>query len=198
MDIRKLRGLGIVGAAGAVFRKFVYRRAEMGFYEVTRDDVKRVQPDGYTSEIHPLAKVSLDLLQNPYVTEEDLASVRSHEDAHCVLVRWEDEVVASNWYLAGAVPVPELSRRVELPSKVFYSCRIYVAPEHRGQHLMAYMMTSFINERPDLRGFCAFIFDWNTPSIRGVVNAGWRRTGTYWSTWVLGVQRSGESRVVTT
>lgn len=197
MDVRKLRGLGLVGVARAVFRKFVYRRAEMGFYEVAREDVKRVQADGYTSEIHPLSSMSRDLLQNPYVTEEALASVRRHEDALCVLVRWNDEVVASNWYLAGAVPVPELSRNVELPRGVFYSCRTFVAPEHRGQHLMAYMMTSFINERPDLRGFCGFIFDWNTSSIRGVVNAGWRRTGTYWSTRILGIQRSGESRVVT-
>lgn len=197
MDVRKLRGLGPKGAARAIYRKFIYRRVEMGLYEVAREDVKTARPFGYKSEIIPLTKVSLDLLQNPYVTEADLASVQSHENAHCVLIRWEDDVVASNWYLGGAVPVPELSRSVELPPEVFYSCRTYVAPEHRGQHLMAYMMTSFINERPGLRGFCGFIFDWNTSSIRGVVNAGWRRTGTYWSTWVLGVQRSGEIRVVT-
>ena len=189
MDPRKLRGLGATAIARALFRKFVFRRVEMGFYVVTPDTRIPFAAEGYETRLVAGCDVEGNALANPNVDEIEFLKLSQHPGSHCVLVSEDGVVVASNWYLRGTIHVTELDRAIDLPEGTHYSCRTFVHPDQRGKKLMAHMANYYLETASDCLEICGLIFDSNTASVAGVTKAGWERRGSLRALRVLHIRR---------
>lgn len=181
-----IRELGLYGTLRAAVRKFIYRASSMGYYEAKRGDIRKPELHGYTARVVPLRTLTPTRLQNPNVHDEHFAEIPSTAITNCVLVFHDNKVVASNWFIGRTARVPELDIIIRLPAGTYYSSRAYVAPEHRGQRLSAYMKASFLDSQPGAETLCSFIYDWNTPSIKAVSSSGFKRKGSFRTRWLFG------------
>ncbi len=189
MDLTQLRGLTPAQVLKAAWGKFVFRRTQMGFYTIDVGQLRRVHADGYRTQVLPASAITHTELANPYVSRTAFTKLQSIPGALCVLVRQGGQVVASDWYLHGEVPIEELGTSLRLPDGSYYCCRTFVDPDHRGQKLSAHTTTAFIEATPECRTLCCVIFDWNKASVQSGLAVGWARTGTMSSYRIFGHTR---------
>lgn len=187
MSNKLSRGLTPLQLIRAARRRILFRFNKIGFYRVDVLALQRVHVANLPTQVIPAHEVHFGDLNNPYLQEADFEHLRNNPESWCVVVRSGGSTIASNWYLRGRIHIPEVSRTIEHPPGAHYSCRTYVEPSFRGRRLKSHMDTCYVEAVRDCTYLTGAIYHWNTSSIRAVVNAGWRRTGTLWSCRILGV-----------
>jgi GNAT superfamily N-acetyltransferase len=190
--LAQLREASPPEAARLVFRKAVYRKVEMGRFQVAaRDSVAPEKPLVLRLEFWGPDRFRDAAGTNPYLTEEDLEHFTAQAST-CIVILDDERIAASSWMTNGRVYVHELQRAVDVPEAEHYSCRTYVDPGYRGRALMQHMLHGYAEERsPDDR-IWGLVYRDNVASIRSLERLGWRQTGEYWSRYVFGKQFSGE------
>jgi len=190
--LAQLRDASPAEAARLIFRKAVYRKVEMGRFQVAaRDSVPPQKPLDLKLEFWGPDRFRTAAGTNPYLTDEDLAHL-SAQNSTCTVVLDGARIVASNWKTNGQVHIHELQRTVLVPKVEHYSCRTYVHPDYRGRALQQQMHHRYAEACSPDDLIWGLIYQDNLASIRSVERLGWRQTGQYWSRYLLGKQFSGE------
>ena len=191
--LEQLRNSSPKDAVRLVYRKAVYRRVRMGRYgyfahEATRPrrqlelPVEIWGPDRY-------GEVSGT---NDGLREDDMAHFRRQESS-CIVVLDGERIAASSWMTRGEVYVSELARRVDVPDNEHFSCRSWVSPDYRGQSLFSHMVYAYTQAVAPCDEIWGFVYYSNIASVRSLANIGWQYSGDYWTSYLLGRQRSGQT-----
>jgi GNAT superfamily N-acetyltransferase len=181
-------------AARLVFRKAIYRKVEMGRFEVAaRGSVAPEKPLDLRLELWGPERFQEVAGTNPYLTADDLQHF-STQASTCIVVLDDQRIAASSWMTSGQVYVHELQRAVDVPSSEHYSCRTYVDPGYRGRAFMQHMIHGYAERCSPDDVVWGLIYQDNIASIRSVERLGWRQTGEYWTYYVFGKQFSGHRR----
>lgn len=178
-------------AARLVFRKAIYRKIEMGRFEVAaRDSVAPQKPLELRLNFWGSERFGAVAGTNPYLTDEDLEHF-SAQASTCIVVLDDERIAASSWMTNGRVYVHELQRAVDVPEVEHYSCRTYVDPDYRGLALMQHMIHGYAEQCAADDRIWGLVYGSNVASVRSLERLGWRQTGEYWTRSVFGKQFSG-------
>lgn len=195
--LHELRDLPTREAARLVYRKAIYRKVVMNRLGAAAGS--HVPPNravAYRTELLGPDRYDLVLATNPYLAQSDLDHFH-RQCSTCVTVYDGDRVASSSWMTSGSVYVHEMQRHIEVPHDQHFLSRAYVDPDYRGQSLYSHMVYTYAQQVPSGQLLWALVYAWNTPALRSLESVGWEYFGKEWSTYVLGVQRSGSSTVVT-
>lgn len=173
------------------FRKILYRRDELGVFEV-RAGAVIAPPSSPGLQILLLSGPAIEEVAgtSPFLTAEDMARFR-HQRATCIVARDGNRTVASSWMLGGTTYVTELHRTIEVSDSEHFSCRSYVHPTHQGRALLGHLIASYAACLPAGDRIFGFVYKWNEASIRSLDRIGWEYVGDTWTTHVLGVKLHG-------
>lgn len=184
--VKEALGMGPRDLSRLFYRKFVHRNIVMGRYEVRAGDsiAPASAPSLVISRLDP-SRFAEAAAGNPYFGGSDLEEFRSRNSV-CMVAMDGTRIAASTWMTQGEVYVHELHRTVSVPRQEHFSCRTYVDPEYQGRSLMGHMIHAYAMsvEEDDL--LWGLVYEWNMASIRSLEKLGWRRTGRYWTRFLLG------------
>jgi hypothetical protein len=189
-----LRGVSPAEALRMVFRKLIYRRTVMGRYETTAG-ASRAPRRELELRLELLGPERFDTVlgTNPHLDADDLEHFRRQRST-CIVALDGERIVASSWMTSGLVYVDELQRTVEVPEGEHFSTRSFVDPAYRGLSLLSHLIHGFSAQQPDTDTVWGLVYDWNVASVRSLERLGWRMTGRYSTTVILGRRFSGQRR----
>ena len=190
----QLRNASPKEAGQLIYRKAVYRRVRMGRYgcfarEAThprRELELRIEtwgPDRYEDVFGT----------NDSLRDEDMANFR-RQNSRCIVVLDGEHIAASSWMTSGDVYVHELGRSVHVPDDEHFSCRSWVSPLYRGRSLFSHMVAAYMQNVAPSDEVWGFVYYWNIASVRSLADIGWQYSGDYWTSYLFGRQRSGQTR----
>lgn len=177
-----------------VYRKLIYRRHLLHRYEVAAvASIPPKRPLEFELDfISDPARFGEVLGTNPYLTGDDIARF-AHQRSTCIVVAdGQGRILASSWMTSGDVAVHELARTVAVPPNEHFSCRSFVSEDSRGLSLLSHMIHGYAERLPSTDVVWGLVYPWNKPSVDSLERIGWQRTGEYWTSWTLGVKRSGQ------
>jgi hypothetical protein len=130
---------------------------------------------------------------NEYLSQEDIDHF-DRQQSSCIVVLDGESIAASSWMTRGSVFVHELHRPLDVPDGQHFSCRSYVSPDYRGHSLFSHMVHAYAMQVPADDESWGLVYYWNEASVRSLENIGWRLSGEYWTTFLLGRRRPGHRR----
>ncbi len=180
--------------ARLAYRKLVYRKIAMGRFgaraglhtPVDPPTPRRIEvlgPDSYRRVLGT----------SPHLTSDDLADF-DRQASRCIVAYDGDRVAASTWMTWGDVHVYELHRTLPVPEGEHFSTRSFVHPDYRGQSLLSHMIQRYAATVGPADEIWGLVYHWNVASIRSLDRIGWLWSGEYWTTFTMGMKRSGRRR----